>query len=161
MNMMKNTKAFHRVAMISLLACAFSIGTPTRIRAQGDQPDDILIIANKNAPIDTISEEDIQAIFLRIRRVIGSGSTVVPVNARRNTPLREEFRKRILQLSPEKEGRYWEDKKISLGLTAPPEFSNPLKAVFKLRNSIGYIFRSEYREGVVKVIAVVRREASK
>jgi hypothetical protein len=151
-----------RIALFSLLVAVPLLTGPLPSRAQVDRPDDILIVANKGAPIDKLSEEEIQEIFLRIRRVIGSGTPVTPVNAREDSALRKEFRERILQMSPEKEGRYWEDKKISLGLTAPPEFSSPLKAIFKLQNSVGYVFRSEYLQGVVKILAVVpNNQASK
>lgn len=149
-----------RIVLLGIFISVPLLCGPSLSRAQTDHPDDILIVANKGAPIDNLSEADIQAIFLRIRRVMGAGATVVPVNAKEDTHLRKKFRERILQMSSEKEGRYWEDKKISLGLSAPPEFSNPLKAVFKLRNSVGYVFRSEYREGVVKVLAVIPHTSS-
>ncbi len=40
----------------------------------------------------------------------------------------------------------------------PATFSNLLKAVFKVNGSVGYVFRSDYKEGVVKVLMVLAQD---
>ena len=56
------------------------------------------------------------------------------------------------------EDSYWAEAKIMKGMTSPPEFSNVLKAVFKVDFSIGYVFRKDYKEGVVKILRVIPKE---
>lgn len=118
-------------------------------------PDDILIIANKSVHIDRLSLSDVQAYFLKLRQRWPDGNKVVPINAKANREARTAFVTRVMKMQPNKELAYWADQKIRLGQHPPVEFSNPLKAVFKLKGSIGYVFRSQYKEGVVKILAVI------
>jgi hypothetical protein len=124
--------------------------------AAADDPDDILIIANPSAQASGISLDDIRSIFLKKRANWPRGGNAVPINARKGSALRGEFVQRVLNMTLAEESNYWKDEQIKSGLTEPAEFSNVLKAVFKLRGSIGYVYRSEYREGVAKILYVLK-----
>jgi hypothetical protein len=39
--------------------------------------------------------------------------------------------------------------------TAPTEFPEPLRAVFRLTGGLGYVFRAQYKEGVSRVVVVL------
>ena len=77
---------------------------------------------------------------------------MVPINAMGSSPLREAFRTQVLQMTAAEETRYWQDMKIKKGLTPPSEFGNVQKAVFNLKGSVSYVFRSEHKGGVTKVL---------
>lgn len=122
---------------------------------RAESPDDILIIVNKNVPVQDLSREEVRSLFMMLRTSFASSSRAVALNAQSGTPLRDAFRKRVLEMSLKEELRHWQEQKVRSGRGAPAEFSNPLKAVFKIKNSIGYIYRSDFREGVVKIVHVV------
>ncbi len=123
--------------------------------ARADSPNDILIIANKGVSANSITVPELKAFFLKQKTRWKGGGRVVAVNAKEGNPLRAAFQKALLGMSEAKEKSYWQDQKIRTGLTAPPEFGNLLKATFSLRGSVSYVFRKDYREGVVKVLLVL------
>ncbi len=123
--------------------------------AHAESPDDILVIANKSVPQSKITAAELKLIFLKKKAVWAAGKNAVPVNAPAGSKLREEFRSRVLSMSASQAQRYWVEFKIRKGGSEPPTFSNMLKAIFKLKGSVGYIYRSQYREGVVKVLMVL------
>ena len=57
-----------------------------------------------------------------------------------------------------RERSYWQEQKIRKGLMPPATFSNLLMAVFKVNGSVSYVFRSDYKQGVVKILAVLASE---
>jgi ABC-type phosphate transport system substrate-binding protein len=134
-----------------LAAMAFAVFLPHGARA-ADFPDDILVIANNSAPVSKLSVAEVQEIFLK-NRVYWTGTTkVVAINAQEGSKLRDEFRKRVLQMTSNAEKQYWQTRKIKTGVTEPAQFSDSLKAVFKIAGSIGYIYRSQLKPGMVKVL---------
>ena len=126
--------------------------------AVADNPSDILIIVNKGVSENKVDPELIRHLFLKIKTRWKKGTKVVPIHAKDGTQLRKEFLARLLKMTPDVEKAYWRDQKIKVGLSKPPEFGNVQKAVFKLKGAIGYIYRSQYLEGVVKVVLVVPAE---
>ncbi len=123
--------------------------------ARADNPNDILIVANKGVSADSITIPELKAFYLKQKTRWKGGGRVVAVNAKEGNPLRAAFQKTLLGMSAAKEKSYWQDQKIRTGLTAPPEFGNLLKATFSLRGSVSYVFRKDYREGVVKILLVL------
>ena len=101
---------------------------------------------------------ELKDYFLRKRLDWRGGDRAVPIHSKLNSKLRNAFVKRVLQMTPSEEDAFWRDKKIRTGVAAPAEFSNTLKAVFKIAGSVSYVFRSQYREGVAKVVLVIPAE---
>ncbi len=120
-----------------------------------EDEEDILIIANKSVKVDKITINEIQDFFLKRRSTWPNGNKVIPVNAPASSSLRKDFQRLVLKMTGPEESRYWQDQKIKKGVTKPPEFGNTLKATFKLKNSISYVYRPQYNEGVSKVLLVV------
>jgi len=120
-----------------------------------DDPNDILIVANKSVRVNSITENEAKNLFLRKRTQWPDGAKALPINASQKAEVRGVFDEKVLGMSLEDELVYWYKKKIQTGSSAPPEFSNPLKAVFRLKGSVSYVYRSQYREGVVKILLVV------
>jgi len=123
--------------------------------ALAESPDDILIVANLKAPVDKIDIKELKAIYLKKKLYWKIGQDAIPVNSKHGTPLRSEFQKRVLGMEPDTELIYWERQKIQRALSPPPEFPQTQKAVFKLRNSVSYVFRKDYRPNVTKILLVV------
>lgn len=144
-----------------LLSMLLLIGTLTLClrTSSGDEtkesPSDILIVVNKASDTGSVSEEEIKNIFLLRRERWSSGQSVVPINAPAQSPLREAFAKRVLGMRVDEEQTYWHRYKIRNGSNPPPEFPNTLKAVFMLKAGVSYIFRSDFKEGVAKVVLVI------
>ncbi len=123
------------------------------------KPDDILIIVNNSVDIDQIQPDEVRAIFLKRKMSWSDGTKAVPINAPDGTRIREDFRRLIVGMNQNKEQIYWQKQMIKHGRNRPPEFPNPLKAVFKLRGSGSYVYRSDFKKNVAKVILVLPREA--
>jgi len=120
-----------------------------------DAPGEFLIIANKSVKVNSISKAQLRQIFMKRQESWPDGSRVVPINAKIGSPLRSSFVKEIIGMSSSEEKYYWEKEKIRSGVKPPPEFGNTIKGVFKLKGSVGYCYRSDFIEGVVKIIKLV------
>jgi hypothetical protein len=150
------TNRTKHLPLVSLAALALAIVTLTAVRSapRADSPNDILIIANNSISASSISADELKAIFLK-KKGSFAGSKVVPINAKSGSALRKAFQSRVVEMDENLEANYWEQQKIKTGLTPPVEFAGTVKAVFSVKGSIGYCLRSEYREGVVKVLLVL------
>ena len=115
----------------------------------------VAVASNNDVSVDKISLAEVRNLFLGWQTVWSGGGKVVKINAKEGSPIRAAFRNKILRMTREQEGRHWKDQKVRKGLRPPVEFGNVLKAVFKLKRSVSYVYRSEYKPGVVKVLAVV------
>jgi len=117
-----------------------------------DSPNDILVISNRSVSVDKISLEDLRDVFLKKRKDWNKGGRAVPINAKPDSSLREKFRDRVINMTASEEERYWQDRKIKFGTKKPADIGNRLKIVFKVKGAVSYVFRSEYKKGVVKVL---------
>jgi hypothetical protein len=140
---------------ITLLFIAVCIPQHAPVVAQSAaNPSDILIITNKKVVVDSVSQTTIKNLFLKIRKAWDNGEKVLPINPK-DERLRNDFRARVLSMSPPAEERYWEELKVKFGQSSPPTFANNQKAVFKLSGSVSYIYRKDYLPNVVKVVLVI------
>ena len=129
------------------------LGFPASLAA--DDPEDILVIVNKGTNVKSLSISEVRNIFLGDQVEWRTGKKTVPVHSK-DMFLRDAFARLVLnQKGIVDEKKYWQKQKIMHGNIEPPAFSNNLKAVFKLRGSISYVYRSQYLEGVVQVVLVV------
>ena len=127
--------------------------TPSMPLAQN--PWDILIVANAAAGATKLSLADVRDMFLKKRTSWPGGTKVVPVNVTDGSGLRNDFRAKVLGMTSAQEKAYWQERKIKAGESTPSEFGDTLRAVFKLRGAIGYVYRSQFKEGTAKVLLVI------
>lgn len=120
-----------------------------------DSPQDILVVVNNSLPLDQVSVDDLRDLFLKRRLNWQQGGKAVPIHAPEGSSLRKHFVKRLMGMSVADELTYWQERKIKAGVTPPAEFGNTLKAVFKLKGAVSYVYRSEYKDGVAKVLLVL------
>ncbi|MCP4679591.1 MAG: hypothetical protein GY854_29685 [Deltaproteobacteria bacterium] len=139
----------------STIVFALAIFLSSLTSDASNRPMDILIVANKNVKTEKISIGDLRNIFLKDQLSWRAGNKAVPIHSSSST-LRTEFVKRVLNMDTiSQEKMYWKKQKISHGVAEPPAFSNNLKAVFKLKGSVSYVYRNQYIEGVAKVLLVL------
>ena len=134
-----------------ILAAALVAVFSRPVSAEAGDPNDILIIVNASLKERSISESDLRDIFLKKRTAWKSGVKAVPIHSR-NAELRGDFLGRLLNMSASEEARYWQEQQIRSGGSAPTAFGNTLEAVYRLKGAVSYVYRSDYREGVVKVV---------
>ena len=145
----------HKTRVLLLVVAITGLWQST---AAADSPDDILIVANKSVPLNTASNAELKAIFLKQKSRWKNGSKAIPVHAKKGTTLRSDFLKRLLNMEQSRERSYWQEQKIKRGVLPPPAFSNSLRAVFQISGSVSYVFRSDYKEGVAKILAVLESD---
>jgi hypothetical protein len=120
-----------------------------------ENPNDILIFVHKRTKTPNMSTTELKNYFLKIKLRWQNGKKAVVINAREGSALRNDFQKRVLEMDPRQERMYWQDRKIKIGISIPPEFTNLQKAVFNISGSMSYVYRSQYREGVTEVVFVI------
>lgn len=133
-----------------LCICVIGMLSPAATAAK-DVSEPILIVANKSVSANKASLDEIKAIFLKKKFTWKTGGKAIAITPS-SPALRAAFAHKVLGMNPTQEKAYWQDFKIKKGTTAPPEFGNNLKAVYKIKGSVSYIFKSQYKEGVVKIL---------
>ncbi|MCP4601768.1 MAG: hypothetical protein GY847_14835 [Proteobacteria bacterium] len=123
--------------------------------ARADDPNDIVIFANKSVAVNTITIEKARLLFLKIRKSWKKGGKAIAIHASVGEESRNFFVNAVLNRTISEDQSYWQKQKVMTGETPPPEFKNTLKAVFSIRNSISYCLRKDYLEGVVKILLVI------
>lgn len=151
---MRNSKQRLNLTCSILGLVVTAISTfPSKVICQDEF--DIVVIAHRNIPENEITLDELRELFLKNRNHWKSGVRAIAINARFGTRLRDEFVRKVLQMSPEEEVAYWQEQKIKTGEVTPPEFTNTQKAVFKLPGSVSYVYRSELKAGVSKILLVI------
>jgi ABC-type phosphate transport system substrate-binding protein len=133
-----------------IFAPAISVTT-----AGAENPNDILVIANLGIKTDSITIDDLKDVYLKKRTNWSSGEKVIPIHVSNNSALRDAFRSAVLKMSSTDEQSYWQVRKIKEGDTDPPSFDNVMKAVFRLHGAVSYVFRSQYKSNVAKIVLVL------
>lgn len=128
---------------------------PGGAKSEDGAPSDLLVIASSAVPATSVTEAELKSFFLKKSSQWSGGMKVVPVNAKAGSPARTAFQQRVLAMSPAEEARYFQDLRIRKGITAPSELGNTQKAVSKLKGAISYVLRSEYKEGINKVLLTI------
>ncbi len=123
--------------------------------AAAQSPDDILVVVNSASNADSVGAAELRDVFLKKRSRWRAGGQATPIHASENSSLRHDFRQRLLEMTSAEEEKYWSDRRIRNGTQPPVEFSNTLRAVFKLDGAVSYVYRSDYKEGIAKVVLVI------
>ena len=138
---------------IFLLLAGIALGAPGP--AAAEDPRDLLIVVHRGVKTDTLNPDELRSIFRKLKTRWQGGGKIVPIHAKPGSSLRADFLRRVLNTNPTDEAAYWSDRKIRAGVSKPPEFSNPLKAVFNVNGSIGYVYRSDFKKGIAKVLLII------
>jgi len=128
--------------------------------ARADSFEDILVVANRKVSVDSVTLAELQSIYLGQRKSWKKGGKIKPINAKVGSRLRSVFRKKVLGLDETRETNYWQMQKVRKTGTPPVESVNTLLAVIKNSGSVSYVFRKNYRQGLVKVLLVLPGQAT-
>lgn len=119
--------------------------------------EDIVVIANKNVPVDSLSIDDLSDIYLLKTYSWDDGEKIIPINRELGSSARNKFLNRVLNKPQSALSAYWE-KMHYKGLT-PPLVEESDKAVLafvqNIPGAIGYI-SSSFLTKNVKVLAKVK-----
>lgn len=122
----------------------------------GSFAEEILIIGNKNLPVDKLSIYEVRLIFLK-KKLFIKNVKLVPVNLSPFNPLRKKFNKYILGMDKEQLILYWNTMYLN-GIDPPIVLSSQravIKFVSKVKGGIGYI-SPKYLNNNVKVLLRVK-----
>lgn len=142
-----------RLVFTCLFAFAAAALWPGQVVAEDAR--DILIIANKSLSANPLTLDEVRDLFLKKTTQFRSGKNAVVINARSGSLLRRQFVNSAMGMTEAEEATYWQNRKLKTGDTPPPEFSDSLKAVFKLKNGLGYAFRGQMKGNVVNILATI------
>lgn len=141
-------------ASVCLTAVLFVLTTGVPA-ASAESPNDILVVVNPASGVTATTVEELRNLFLRQKGSWRAGGAVTPVNAAEGSSLRDRFRRAVLGMTATEEKEFWKNTKIRGGSTEPSSFNDTMKAVFRLRNGVSYVFRSQLRQGLVRVVLVI------
>lgn len=77
------------------------------LSAQFASADALLVIASPHTPVDSVSTEELAAIYLTKKTAWPNGLPVVPVNREAASPVREHFSEAVFERSPRELAEYW------------------------------------------------------
>ncbi len=118
--------------------------------------DKLVLIANKNFPVDHLTKNQVKQIYLK-RITLINGVSIVPINYIAQNRLRKKFEKKILRLSPKKLKRYWM-KEHYLGKRPPIVQSSIKSAIIFVRKVDGAIAYIPYSKLPLDVVVLYKEE---
>jgi hypothetical protein len=157
---MDSIKFPYRTSRTVLLAIVFFLGIWAWSPAsRAEDPNDLLIVANKTVPVDTTTPEELRVIFFKKKTSWKRGREIQPIHAPTNSPERKAFARRVLGKSHQEAHRAWNDRQVMYGIIPPPELPSDdharLRRVFSTKGAISYVWRKDYLEGVTKILLVL------
>ncbi len=133
-----------KIILYIFLICSFSFG------------EEIVIIGNKNIPVDTLSYHQVKMIYLK-KKLFIKDVRVIPVNLSPFNPLRKLFNKYVLKMDNERLTLYW-NRMYFKGIDPPVVLSSQkavVKFVSKVKGAIGYV-SPKYVNDNVKVLLWIK-----
>lgn len=115
---------------------------------------EVVVIANKSAPVSSISVEQAKSIFLKKTSTFPDGSSVIAVDLPDDNSVRDEFYQKATNKNPNQVKAYWA-KRVFTGKGTPNDIQNSESAVKRWvadgSSHIGYISPAAV-DGSVKVL---------
>lgn len=142
-----------RRTLIALVAVAAAA-----LMAPGARADGFKIIVHPDNPVESLSREDLSAIFLKTRLELEDGRKLVPVDQSASSDVRGTFTRMIHRRAMDAVMAYWQQQ-IFAGRGVPPPVKDGDAAVLEFVRSnpdaIGYIDTLAPADGVSIVRVVV------
>jgi len=147
-----------RLAVAASIAALPVFGTPSLLAAA---PRDLVVVAANNFPVDALTKEDIQLIYLGKKRAIG-GTPVSAVDQSDTSPIKRDFLAQIMGVSHGEYRAQLLARRFQEGAVTPKFASNSaevLAEVWMTTGAVGYVYRSELgsRPGIKVLFAVPTR----
>ncbi len=118
---------------------------------------DLVVITNKDMPISSLSQEEVNRIYLGKTKFLSNGVKVIPVDQQSGSAARDKFYTNVIKKSDTEVKSYW-SRVIFTGQGYPPIQESDDRAVKDLvaknPNCMGYVDRSVV-DNSVKVVYTV------
>lgn len=102
----------------------------------------VVVVANKSAPVNTLSTGQTTQIFLRQVQTWPDGTPIMPVDIKEGSPMRTEFYARVTGRSPGQLRAYWARLAFT-GMGVPPRQADSAedaaRIVLSTPGAIGYV----------------------
>lgn len=146
--------AVRRFVMWSLVFGVSVLMTVSALAA----PNDLVVIAAQEFPVDSLTIDDVQRIYLGRKLAIGD-MPVTAIDQRETAPIKRDFLNRVLGLSHSDYRAQLLRQRFQDGAVTPKFVAGSadvLKEVWSIRGAIGYVYQSELglRPGI-KVLATI------
>ena len=119
--------------------------------AKAQSPTGIVVIANKSFTANSLSQSEVKRIFQKTMQRY-KGKKVVPIHARKSSPLRAAFTQKVLGMTLADEQSYWQNQMVRSGVTPPPELTNTLRAVYSSKTGVSYCYKKDFNPAVAKIL---------
>jgi hypothetical protein len=123
-----------------------------------EPPLGIDVLVHSGSAVQRIDAEILADIFGGTRTTMPDGSKALPFNLPPSSPVRVEFDRVVLRMSPHQVGRYWVDQRIRGGSLPPRLVSDPAlmaKLIARLPGAIGYVPAGQAIAGT-RIVARIR-----
>lgn len=114
----------------------------------------LVIIANKDVPVDSITAEQAAQIFLKQQQLWSNGKPMQPIDAREGSGLREDFYSKVMRRTNAQLRAYWARQTFT-GTALPPREGGGSEDIARwvaaTPGAIGYVQHKDV-EGNVKVL---------
>ncbi len=118
---------------------------------------DLVVITNKDMPVSSLSQEEVNRIYLGKTKFLSNGVKVIPVDQQSGSAARDKFYNNVIKKSDTEVKSYW-SRVIFTGQGYPPIQESDDRAVKDLvaknPNCMGYVDRSVV-DNTVKVVYTV------
>lgn len=120
------------------------------LTAQAAGAEGLLVIASPNVPVDSVSREELAAIYLVQKTAWPGGLPVVPVNREAASPVREHFSEVVFERSPRELADYWNRLRFQGKLPPLVQTSDQamLGFVRSVPGAVGYVEAGQATAGV-------------
>ncbi|MFP4476781.1 MAG: hypothetical protein ACLFOY_14580 [Desulfatibacillaceae bacterium] len=113
----------------------------TLLPVQAAWADDFVLIANDGVPVESISRQELQSIFLGKKKLWKGGRTVEPVLLE-SGQVHEAFLRRLVRKTPSQFSTYWK-RMIFTGRSAAPRYvrseKDMISYVAGTEGAVGYV----------------------
>ncbi|MGD9591270.1 MAG: hypothetical protein AB7V32_01985, partial [Candidatus Berkiella sp.] len=143
-----------KLASLFFSAILLSVCSLTSVKCFAD----LVVIANKDLPVSSLSRDEIYRIYLGKTKFLGNGVKVIPVDQATGSASREKFYSTVIKKSDPEIKSYW-SRVIFTGQGNPPIQESDDTAVKDLvaknPNCLGYVDKSVV-DNSVKVLYTVQ-----
>ncbi len=141
-----------------LVTTSMAVGVGFVQTAAADDGPDLVVVANRDAGLHTVSPMELRRIFLTKMTRLSSGKAAEPANLPLGGAERIWFDRSVLQMTPEQVRLYWIDRKVRGGAPPPEPIASPplvLRHVARHEGGIAYVKASDADDSV-RVVARIR-----
>ncbi len=139
----------HNIFPILLLGVLFTVVLPVKA--------EIVVITNKATNVHGITLDEVGKFYLGQNKSFSNGQRVTVVDHATGSPIRQQFYKKVLNMSESEVGRYWAKRKFTRKFKPPKIMSGDATIkqwVAITPDSLGYI-DSKLLDSSVKLLLII------